>query len=1056
MATVPLTPRPTATDRDEARRRVRSPLERLRGTIRRYVSLEGAAVAGLYLALWFWIGLLLDYGLFRAFTFDWVQATPWGFRAGVLIAVLAGLLAALSLTVLARLLREFRDAALALVLERRFPELLGDRLITAVELSDTRRAAEQGYSVAMVEETVREAADRVEKVPLGEVFNWGRLVRRGVLVGLLAVGLYLVVGGAFALADSATDGRARLGGFSGLNHAAAIWFERNVLLRNTIWPRQAHLEFVRLRPGEGLVVGRDSQPPPLRVRALRYVIAGAPSRRATDAYRAWLEAKRKRESGSVGLVAGSLGCAAAEAADAARVDRFRREPDEGWRALTWFDLPDVLPGAVPAEALPADWDARDRGTGPTLDEIELRLDRPETHQTLGADTEAALREVLARLDARAGDPGMSRTLRKLRVPEAVYLLTRGPTTSGRTTLERAADNEFAGQFGELKEAGDLPWSFTFTVQGEDYFTAPRPLTVVVPPALLRLESHERRPAYLYYRVAPGRLADLRGRKQAFEPRDVLDRSGNDVSRVEVPAGTDVTLEAQAGKDLRDVKLLPRKAGGVVKGEIEQTGAASFTAFFPDVRQEQQVVFEMHDTEGVVGVRAVVLRPKDDFPPDANVEVRVIRKAKEGYMVTPQARVPMAGDVRDENGLAAVRYAYTVERAESGASTLAALPPLVATHLVPTGSGGPDHLAVAANLALEAWQRGKKPAEPARAVRYEPLPRFERDAAGQMTDFALAADKLDQPQKLPYHNLLKVFKIQPDEWARADEEPGWDFPLWKANLKAPEGLTQGRYKMQLWLEAVDTDVDSERDKGGGPRPHVGPSKEKFTFVIVSETELLAEIGKDEEKLFDELQKVVNDLVETEARLIQTTLDLSRESLKEQDLGPMSVRAEQTDRVLEKGQVDSKAVEVRYGELLKELKTNRVDDKMIQRVEKQIVGPLGDIADVEFQRTRDAVAAYRSALEGGGATLEVKKAAALAEGAKAKAQVRQLIVALQQVLGSMKGLIEVNELIKQLRDIEETEQRQADLVGELKRRLEDDLLKSATEGTKPAPKKEEKKP
>jgi hypothetical protein len=163
---------PTNVDRDEARRRVRSPLDRLRGTIRRYVGLEGLGVVGLYLGLWFWIGLLLDYGVFRAFSFDWVQSTPRSFRATVLIVVVAGLLAAVALTVLTRLFREFRDSALALVLERRFPGLLGDRLITAVELSDTRRAAAQGYSVAMIEQTVQEAAERVEKVPLNEVFDW--------------------------------------------------------------------------------------------------------------------------------------------------------------------------------------------------------------------------------------------------------------------------------------------------------------------------------------------------------------------------------------------------------------------------------------------------------------------------------------------------------------------------------------------------------------------------------------------------------------------------------------------------------------------------------------------------------------------------------------------------------------------------------------------------------------------------------------------------------------------------------------------------------------------
>jgi hypothetical protein len=1035
---------PTTVDRDEARRRVRSPLDRLRGTIRRYVGLEGLGVLGLYLATWFWVGLLLDYGIFRVFSFDWVQSTPASFRASVLIVVVAGLLAAVGLTVLTRLFREFRDPALALVLERHFPDLLGDRLITAVELSDTRRAAAQGYSAAMIEETVREAAERVEKVPLNEVFDWRRLVRRGVLVAILTSGLYLLVGGAFILADAGTSGASALGGFSGLNGVASIWFERNILLRNTIWPRQAQLEFVSHKPGEGLTIGRDSQPPPLRVRALKYVVAGAPSRRAADAFRAWLKAKGEDD-----------------ASIQSKVATFRRSPEEGWRALTWFDLPDVLPDAPSevrsADTLPADWDARDRASGPTLDEVELRLDRPETHQTLSASSLSALREALALIDARSADPRMSRTLRKLKIPEAVYLLTRGVTTTGRTTLERVADNEFSGQFGELKEAGELPWTYSFIVQGEDYYTAPRSLTVVAPPALMRLESHERRPAYLYYRVSPSRLAALRGQKQVFELRDVLDRSGNDVSRIEVPAGTDVTLVAQATKDLQAVKLLPRKPGGTVKGTVEMTGGASFTATFPDVRQEQQVVFEMRDAEGVVGVRGVLLRPKEDFPPDANVEVKVIRKTREGYMVTPLARVPMAGDVRDENGLADVRYAYTVERAESGTGGSAGMIPLLAGWLLPTGTGAPDQLATAATLGLGAFLGGaSRPAESARRVQYQPMPRFDRAIAGQVRDFALMPDKLTEPQKLPFNSLLKLFKIQPDEWERAEEEPGWDFAVWKANLKAPEGVTQGRYRMQMWVEAVDTDVDSERDKEGHPRPHVAPSKEKFNFIVVSETELLAEVGRDEEKLFEELQKVVNDLVESEARLIQTTLDLNSASLKEQDLGPMSVRTEQTDRVMDKGQAESKAVAVRYAELLNELKVNRVDDKMIERVEKQIVGPLNDIADVEFQRTRDAVAAYRAALDSGGASLAARKATALEEGAKAKGRVRELIMALQQVLGSMKGLIEINELVKQLREIEETEQRQWDLLKGTKENLEDDLLKRALEGGKPAGKNEEKRP
>ncbi len=45
-------------------------------------------MVGLYLALWFWIGLLLDYGFFRLFHIDWVQELPWSVRCGVLVVLL--------------------------------------------------------------------------------------------------------------------------------------------------------------------------------------------------------------------------------------------------------------------------------------------------------------------------------------------------------------------------------------------------------------------------------------------------------------------------------------------------------------------------------------------------------------------------------------------------------------------------------------------------------------------------------------------------------------------------------------------------------------------------------------------------------------------------------------------------------------------------------------------------------------------------------------------------------------------------------------------------------
>src|SRR5947208_17146539 len=99
MATV--TPLPPAT-RPDPSPAVQHPLDRLRGTIRRYVALEGLAVVGLYLALWFWVGLLFDFGIFKALGLDWVQELPRGFRGTLLVLLVGGLVAVVAVKEIGR------------------------------------------------------------------------------------------------------------------------------------------------------------------------------------------------------------------------------------------------------------------------------------------------------------------------------------------------------------------------------------------------------------------------------------------------------------------------------------------------------------------------------------------------------------------------------------------------------------------------------------------------------------------------------------------------------------------------------------------------------------------------------------------------------------------------------------------------------------------------------------------------------------------------------------------------------------------------------------------
>ena len=141
--------------------RMRNPLQRLRGYLRTYVTLEGLAsfchLPG---------AVVLDRAAARlrrlqdCSTGTGCASCPCWFRA-VLLVGLAGAAVTLALRrSCRRLIRQFRDSAFALLLERKFPALLGDRLITAVELSDPEAAAALGYSPAMIRETINEAARR--------------------------------------------------------------------------------------------------------------------------------------------------------------------------------------------------------------------------------------------------------------------------------------------------------------------------------------------------------------------------------------------------------------------------------------------------------------------------------------------------------------------------------------------------------------------------------------------------------------------------------------------------------------------------------------------------------------------------------------------------------------------------------------------------------------------------------------------------------------------------------------------------------------------------------
>jgi hypothetical protein len=699
-------------NRGELQARVRHPLQTLRKYIRTYVTLEGAAVAICYLALWFWVGLFLDYGLFWLTGFDWVQefdlglgqAGAWNFRFILLLILTLGLFAVVAVKVVLRITREFRDDALALVLERRFPKELGDRLITAVEMADPKLADKYGHSQEMVDVTVAEAARRVETLPVLGVFNWGRLYKQWAVAVALSVGVYLAVAVGFLAAGQ---------NLSGFHDNAAIWTERGVTLRaKPYWLRSAQLEYVRFQdtsdhPGE-MRVARDEQRPDLLVRGLQWVVA---DREADNGWRAltvkeldrffpvaelqkfhvpvawghWVidlddldpsvpggivpQSWQLQTSGQIRKHLADAKAASDErkrlAADKQPVDNDVARRAEVYDVLERSD-------ALPALEKLLDW------TNWSVDKLyqqHLRDDVRQAMKAQHADSEAALEAIFRGLAELADSTNMSRTLRQLTAPAVVQAFFRGKSSKSSAPVKKEDFNKYTIPLRDLKESGRV------TVRGEDFYTPYRSITLVPPPGLIELTVDKEEPAYIYWRLI-GSQAPLKGKRQLFAGVPV-GFTGDFIS-IPVPDGTSVTLHARLDRPLKPgvraaappSRLFKNSATVPVRIDLGKD-QSSFDISFRDVSgQTLEFDVEYADLDNVKGRRRFVIEPVPDQRPDwgetaLGVVLRTPKLGKGdgdkaattiGMLITPKAILPFKAQVRDDYGLTAVNYVY--EYAES--------------------------------------------------------------------------------------------------------------------------------------------------------------------------------------------------------------------------------------------------------------------------------------------------------------------------------------------------------------------------------------------------------
>ncbi len=624
-------------DRAAAQRRVRHPLQAVRGLIRRYVALEGAGVAILYLCLWFWIGLILDYGAFLCFGFDWIQElqgssevkgnTDWWIRVVLLVGLTGGLLALVALKVIWRLSREFRDDALALVLERRFPRELGDRLITAVEMADPAMAKKYGYSQELVDKTVQDAADRVERLPVGQVFNWTRLWYLGLygLAGTVGMYLFVVIASSIWVLAS-EDNASPLTAIGRFHNVSAIWFERNILLQDSYWPRKCYLEVVRFhgskKDANEMRVGKEElRRPDIQVRAFKWVVADSKVRGGWRPLR-WSDLARVEGHSDRPLMAQYF--------DEGLPARVVIPPDwPGWI----IDLDD-LDSKVSLDRMPKGWQGKSAGFihearqkkdpeiadlnaafGPyldrlldwrtwTMDRLEqqlneydgkvaraLEIDEVLADLVLAASTVGLLgsnggqEPVLAasalipeRFPGKVPQKGSYEALRQI-FKKLEKLAAQGgmSRTLRMLPIPERVYVSFRGQTTKSEEpvhwradngnkfaisTSELKESVRFTVQAEDYYTPSKKIALVAPPSFQDVSADIEAPAYLYYRV-PGPQPQLAGWRQKFHAR----ASTTGETAFPVPFRSSLTITARCERDLKKGSVRIKRPDGAKEGTL---------------------------------------------------------------------------------------------------------------------------------------------------------------------------------------------------------------------------------------------------------------------------------------------------------------------------------------------------------------------------------------------------------------------------------------------------------------------------------------------------------
>ncbi|MCH2114768.1 MAG: hypothetical protein MK171_07665 [Pirellulales bacterium] len=222
-------------------KRVHRKMRYLRWLVRLYVGLEGLAAVVLVLGLAFWLGLALD----------WTFEPKPALRLVGMLVVLGAVGYVAQRFLFSRATAELPNTRLALLVERKYPELQ-QGLVTTVEAAQQQRTGPVGNR-ALLRQTSQHASEAMSSIYLLDIFHYRPLIWK-----LLAALTIVASVAAFAVL------RADAFGF---------WLTR-LQLSSAPWPRQVELSVVGFRLHEGGLVANVARDDDFELRAFASIVDG--------------------------------------------------------------------------------------------------------------------------------------------------------------------------------------------------------------------------------------------------------------------------------------------------------------------------------------------------------------------------------------------------------------------------------------------------------------------------------------------------------------------------------------------------------------------------------------------------------------------------------------------------------------------------------------------------------------------------------------------------------------------------------------------------------------